>query len=59
MNFGELYGALSALGARLLTEVLPLWAEGGLPPQKQPAEGATYAPLLTREHEKVDWARPA
>ena len=59
MNFGELYGALSALGARLLTEVLPLWAEGGLPPQKQPVEGATYAPLLTREHEKVDWARPA
>ncbi|MCL1804905.1 MAG: methionyl-tRNA formyltransferase [Clostridiales bacterium] len=59
MDFGGLYQALSDLGARLLLEALPLWAGGGLKPQAQPAEGASYVERLGRRHEIIDWTKPA
>ena len=59
MDYGGLYEALSALGARLLLEALPLWAEGRLTPQAQPQEGASYAARLTRRDEIIDWTQPA
>ena len=59
MDGGELYRALSDLGAALLLQTLPLWAEGGLTPRMQPAEGVSYAERITRAQEKIDWHEPA
>jgi methionyl-tRNA formyltransferase len=52
---GALHDALAPLGARLILRVL---AENP-PPVPQPAEGATYAPKLTREDGRIDWTRDA
>ncbi len=51
----NLHDALSAIGARLVLRVL---AENP-PPVPQPEEGATYAPKLTRDDGRLDWALPA
>ena len=50
-----LHDALSALGGPLVLQTL---AENP-PPQPQPAEGATYAPKLTRADGALDWTQPA
>jgi methionyl-tRNA formyltransferase len=50
-----LHNALSAIGARLILRAL---AEN--PPfEPQPAQGATYAPKLTRADARIDWTRDA
>ena len=51
----DLHGALATLGAALVLRAL---AERP-PPQPQPAEGATYAPKLSRADSMLDWSRPA
>lgn len=50
-----LHDTLAALGARLILDVL------AHPPmaRPQPAEGASYAPKLTRADGRIDWAQPA
>jgi len=50
-----LHDQLAALGARLILRAL---AEAPIP-VPQPAAGMTYAPKLTRESGRLDWARPA
>lgn len=50
-----LHDQLAGLGARLTVRAL---AEAPLP-VPQPAEGATYAPKLTRESGRLDWTQPA
>jgi methionyl-tRNA formyltransferase len=35
------------------------FAHGEVAPVPQPVEGATYAPKLTREEGRLDWAKPA
>ena len=51
----DLHDALAALGADLILQALQ-----DLPaPVPQPAEGATYAPKLTRDSGRLDWTRPA
>jgi methionyl-tRNA formyltransferase len=52
---GQLFERLADLGARLLLRTL---AEDPQPIPQDPA-GATYAPMLTKEHGRVDWSRPA
>jgi methionyl-tRNA formyltransferase len=52
---GLLHDALAPLGARLVLRAL---AENP-PPVAQPAEGATYAPKLTREDGRIDWTHDA
>lgn len=52
---GMLHDALAPLGARLVLRAL---AETP-PPVPQPAEGATYAPKLTREDGRIDWTHDA
>ena len=52
---GALHDLLAPLGARLVLQVL---AEDP-PPAPQPEEGATYAPKLTREDGRIDWAHDA
>ena len=50
---------LAALGGEALAEALAGLAEGTLVPVPQAASRATLAPILEREHGKLDWARPA
>ena len=50
-----LHDALAAIGARLILRAL---AED-LPPVPQPAEGASYAPKLTRADARIDWTMAA
>lgn len=56
---GSLLQALSMLGADLLIETLPAYIAGNLIPQPQPAEGATYAPMLKKEDGLLDFNHPA
>jgi len=51
---GEVHDGLARLGAELLLKTLEGLAQGTLTPVPQPQE-FTYAPLLKREHEKLDW----
>ena len=51
----DLHDALAALGADLILQAL----QDPPAPVPQPAEGATYAPKLTRDSGRLDWARPA
>jgi methionyl-tRNA formyltransferase len=50
-----LHDALSEIGARLILRAL----DENPPPVLQPADGATYAPKLTREDGRIDWTRDA
>lgn len=56
---GTLFEKMSQLGADLLMETLPRYLSGELVPQPQPADGATYAPMLKKEDGLLDFARPA
>jgi methionyl-tRNA formyltransferase len=51
----ELHDVLAAMGARLVLRAL----EEQPAPIAQPAEGASYAPKLTREAGRIDWAQDA
>jgi methionyl-tRNA formyltransferase len=54
-RLGEMHDALAAMGAALVLRAL---AEDP-PAEPQPAEGATYAPRLTRADGRIDWTLPA
>jgi methionyl-tRNA formyltransferase len=51
----ELHDALAEIGARLVLEAL----NRDPPAIPQPAEGATYAPKLTKEDARLDWTQDA
>ncbi|WP_019639072.1 methionyl-tRNA formyltransferase [Paenibacillus fonticola] len=53
---GTMFDKLSAAGAALLTEQLPLIIEGRAGRIPQNESEATYAPNLSREDERIDWA---
>lgn len=56
---GSLFEKLSIMGGELLLETLPRYLSGELLPQPQPAEGATYAPMLKKDDGLLDFTRPA
>jgi methionyl-tRNA formyltransferase len=56
---GSVFQTLSTLGADLLLETLPEYFSGNLIPVPQPAEGATYAPMLKKEDGLLDFTRTA
>jgi methionyl-tRNA formyltransferase len=56
---GELLVRLAELGAEALVEGLTLMEEAGLAPQPQDHTGATMAPKIRREEERIDWTSPA
>lgn len=56
---GQLHDRLMLLGAETLSRTLALVAEGQAPRTPQDHPSATYAPLLTRETERIDWEKPA
>lgn len=56
---GELAPRLSELGAALVCEQLPRYLRGELVAEPQDHAKATLAPILTKEHGRIDWTRPA
>lgn len=56
---GDIHDSLKVVGADLLSRSLTLLAAGSAPRTPQNHEVATYAPLLTRELEHIDWTKPA
>ena len=56
---GPLYDQLFQLGARMLVEVLPLYASGQLTLRQQDDGQASYTKMLSREDGKIDWSLPA
>jgi methionyl-tRNA formyltransferase len=56
---GTLFEKLAPVGADLLLETLPDYLSGKLLPRPQPAEGATYAPMLKKEDGQLDFSQPA
>lgn len=59
MNAGELYDALSVLGASLLTETVNLLKENKLEPHKQDDSLSSYAPMLSKELCPIDFSDTA
>jgi methionyl-tRNA formyltransferase len=55
----ELSDRLAPMGADLLVETLAGLARGAIQPRKQDDTLATYAPILKKEHGKIDWSAPA
>ena len=56
---GILHDKLMAAGAKLLIDTLSLVEAGQAPRLAQPQDQATYAPLLTREMERINWTNSA
>jgi methionyl-tRNA formyltransferase len=56
---GTLFARMAPLGAELLLKTLPHYLSGELFPRPQPSDGATYAPMLKKEHGRLDFTRPA
>lgn len=54
-----IFAKLSILGAEALREALRRLREGTLDETPQDAALATYAPMLKKEHGRIDWCRPA
>lgn len=50
---GELTDELSAMGARLMAQVLA--DPAAFPPHAQPEEGMTYAPKIDKAEARIDW----
>lgn len=58
-TMGELHDALRARGAALLLEVMEKIFTGTIQPVAQDDAQATYATLLKREMERIDWRKSA
>ncbi len=59
MTQGELHDVLKEKGAALLLETIPGLISGTVQPVPQDPKQATYATLLTRDMEKLDWKKGA
>lgn len=59
MTTGQLHDQLAKLGAELLVETLDKLEDKTIVPIPQEDAGSTYAPLLNKEHEKINWAKKA
>ena len=55
----SLHDRLSRLGAEMLMEALDLLERGEAHAVPQDDEKATFAPMLTKDDEKLDWTQPA
>ncbi|WP_066638757.1 methionyl-tRNA formyltransferase [Desulfolucanica intricata] len=58
-NVGVIHDRLAVLGAEVLGETLKLVEKGSVPREAQQNSEATYAPILTREHEIITWDKDA
>ncbi len=55
MNYGELKYILAQVGADLLLDTIAVLASGSCPRRKQDNHRSSYAKMLTRQDEKIDW----
>ncbi|AQS59051.1 methionyl-tRNA formyltransferase [Desulforamulus ferrireducens] len=58
-NVGVVHDRLAKMGAELLVETLELLEHNKAPRQPQDHSQATYAPMLKKEHELIDWHKSA
>lgn len=58
-TMGTLHDKLSFAGAELLGETVGQIAQGNAPRIRQNHQEASYAPLLKREHEMINWGKTA
>ena len=58
-TYGELALRLSEVGALAIVEALALMSAGKAPAKEQDAALVTYAPKVTRDSARIDWARSA
>jgi methionyl-tRNA formyltransferase len=56
---GEVHDCLKEVGAEILKATIERILIHNAPRQAQTAEAATYAPMLTRQLEKIAWSQPA
>lgn len=56
---GQLFERLAYLGGELLVDALEALAAGRLQREKQNEAEATYAPMLSKTDEIIDWQKPA
>lgn len=56
-HVGTMHDKLSEVGAKLLSETIPLLLDGKLTPIKQDDNEASFAANIKREQEKIDWSR--
>jgi methionyl-tRNA formyltransferase len=56
---GELSERLAKLGGDVVRRELPRFLAAELTPEPQPTEGVTLAPILAKEHGRIDFSRPA
>ena len=54
-----MHDKLAQLSAKIAVKYIPSYLEKKLKPKPQDEKEATYAPKLTRESGKIDWAKPA
>lgn len=59
MNVGELHDRISEMGGALLVETIEGLMKGSVKPQPQKHEEATYAPLITKELQLIQWDKPS
>jgi methionyl-tRNA formyltransferase len=58
-NSQTLHDRLAEIGAALLLKTIPGFISGEIVPQKQPAEGASYARKIEKTDGLLDWNQPA
>ncbi len=56
---GELFDRLAKTGAELIVKTVEHIADGSVVPKKQPQEGASHAPIITKEMAQLDFSRHA
>lgn len=56
---GDIHDRLATLGAAVLEETLKLASDGKAPRTPQDHNQATYAPMLKKEHEVINWHNSA
>jgi methionyl-tRNA formyltransferase len=56
---GQIEKRLAEIGSRLLVKTIDRYASGAIEPRPQDHDRATYAPKITVEEARIDWARPA
>jgi methionyl-tRNA formyltransferase len=56
---GGLGARLAVVGAELLAETLPGYADGAIVPVEQDHAAATYAPKISSDEARIDWSKPS
>jgi len=59
MDYGIYAEILANAGADLLIDTLAIIRSGSYPRRKQDSAKATYAPMIQREEERIQWQQPA